>query len=214
MLQDGLQLALEDLMELLSDFNAAIDLRKLLDAVYEELEFLEDLPQDLDVLVVDWLVQEVVEAEATSNDEHKALVELAGDVKEQLVVVLELQAVVLYIVDHSCLLLIEELPDFENILEVVAGHLVEMALLETELFLILFFEHLEVKAEEALDFGGVFGLQAVDVVEEVVEGLQKPLVQLRPAGREVLLHENAGHQRKLIVCILTQNTVIRILNKS
>ena len=56
MLQDGLQLALEDLMELLSDFNAAIDLRKLLDAVYEELEFLEDLPQDLDVLVVDWLV--------------------------------------------------------------------------------------------------------------------------------------------------------------
>ena len=112
------------------------------------------------------------------------------------------------------MLLIEELPDFENILEVVAGHLVEMALLETELFLILFFEHLEVKAEEALDFGGVFGLQAVDVVEEVVEGLQKPLVQLRPAGREVLLHENAGHQRKLIVCILTQNTVIRILYKS
>ena len=69
-LQDGLQLALEDLMELLSDFNAAIDLRKLLDAVYEELKFLEDLPQDLDVLVIHWLVQEVVEAEATGNDEH------------------------------------------------------------------------------------------------------------------------------------------------
>jgi hypothetical protein len=40
---------------------------------------------------------------------------------------------------------------------------------------------LKVEAEEALDLRGVFGLQAIDVVEEVIKGLEEPLVQLRPA---------------------------------
>jgi hypothetical protein len=126
-------------VELLSQLSIAVDFCKLLYAVNEELKFLENLAQYLNILIVDWLMQEVIEAESTCNDEHEALVELACDVKEHLVVVLELQAVIFYVVYHSCLLLIEEFPHFEHILEVITRNLVEVTLLEAELFLVLLF---------------------------------------------------------------------------
>ena len=169
-LQNRLQLVLEYLVELLPQVVAAVDFCELFHAVDEELQLFENLPKDLNILVVDRLVQQVVEAESASNDQHEALVQLASDVEEQLVVVLQLEAVVLDVVDHPRLLLVEELPDLENILEMVAGNFVEVTFLQTQLLLILLFQHLEVEIEEAHYLGGVLGLQAVDVVEEVVEG--------------------------------------------
>jgi hypothetical protein len=80
-LQYGLQLILEYLVELLPQLSAAIDFGKLLDAMNEELEFFENLAEHLNILVIDWLVKKVVEAKSTSNDQHQALVELAGDIK-------------------------------------------------------------------------------------------------------------------------------------
>ena len=168
-------------MELLPDFGIAIDLGKLFNAVNEELELLEYLLQHLHILVVHRLVEQIIQAEPAGNDQHEALVQLAGDVEQELVVILQLQAVILNIIDHSGLLLVEEFPDFEHILEMVSGNFVEMAFLQAELLLILFFQHLEVEVEEALDLGNILRLEAVEIVEQVVKGLQQPLVQLRPA---------------------------------
>ena len=47
----------------------------------EKLEFLEDLSHDLNVLVIHWLMQEIVEAKTARDDEHKALVELTSNIE-------------------------------------------------------------------------------------------------------------------------------------
>lgn len=126
-------------MELLSDVVATVHFGKLLNAVYEEFQLFENLPQYLNILVVDRLVEQVVQAESTRYHKHEALVQLARDVEEQLIVVLQLEAIVLNIIDHSCLLLVEELPDFEYIFEVLARHFVKVTLLQTQLLLVLLF---------------------------------------------------------------------------
>ena len=74
-------------------------------------------------------MEQIIQAEPAGNDQHEALVQLAGDVEQELVVILQLQAVILNIIDHSGLLLVEEFPDFEHILEMVSGNFVEMAFL-------------------------------------------------------------------------------------
>ena len=123
------------------------------------------MAEHLNILIIDGLVQQVVEAESAGYHEHEALVELARDVKQDFVVVLKLQAVILNIVNHSRLLLVEELPDLENIFEVLACHLVEVALLVIQLLLVLFLQHLEVECQEPHYFRGVLGLKTVDIVE-------------------------------------------------
>ena len=69
-------------MELLSDVVATVHFGKLLNAVYEEFQLFENLPQYLNILVVDRLVEEVVQAESTRYHKHEALVQLARDVEE------------------------------------------------------------------------------------------------------------------------------------
>jgi hypothetical protein len=65
--------------------------------------------------------------------------------------------------NHSDLLIVKKLPDFEDSLEMLPGHFVEMAFLSAQLFLILLFEHLEIEFKEPLDFRRVLRLQTVDV---------------------------------------------------
>lgn len=71
-------------------------------------------------------MQQVVETEATSNDEHQAFVKLCGNLKQNFVVVLKLKTIVLNIKNHSCLLLVEKLPDFKYVFEMLSSHFVEM----------------------------------------------------------------------------------------
>jgi len=47
----------------------------------------------------------------------------------------------------------------------VSGYFIKMAFLSRKLFLILFFEHLEVEVQESLYFGCVVSLKAVDIGE-------------------------------------------------
>lgn len=128
MFQYRLELALEYLVELLSDIVVTFDFGQLLDAVNEKLKLLEDLSEDLDVLIIDWLVQEVIEAESTGNDQHQAFVKLAGDVEQNLVVVLKLEAVIFDIVNHSGLLLVEKFPNLKYIFEVITRHFIKVTL--------------------------------------------------------------------------------------
>ena len=132
-------------MEMLSGLILSVKLAKLVDASQEEVDLLEHLLQYLHVLVVDWLVQEVVQAEPASNNQHQAFIQLSSDVKQHLVIILELQTVVFKIVDHAHLLLVEELPDLENVLKVVAGHFVEVAFEGAQLLLVLLLENLKVE---------------------------------------------------------------------
>jgi hypothetical protein len=213
-LQQGLQLALENLVEVTSIVGWQVgDLAQLLHTLSEEPQFLEQLLKDLDVLIVDWLMEEVVEAESTGNDQHQTLVELGCDFEQDFVVVGEVERVVLDVVDHAGLLVVEEFPDLEHVLEVVPGDLVEVALLGRQFLLILLFKHLEVKIQKSLNFGSVFGLQTVDVGEQIFEGAHEPLVQLGPVGGEVLFHEDARHPDQLVVGILPQNAVLWVLNQ-
>mmetsp|Transcript_10355 Transcript_10355/g.15908 ORF Transcript_10355/g.15908 Transcript_10355/m.15908 type:complete len:227 (-) Transcript_10355:698-1378(-) len=105
------------------------DLGQLLHALSEEPELLQDFLEHLYVLVVDWLVQQVIEVEAAGDDEHEALIKLGRDVEKQLVIILDVEAVVLDVEDHARLLVVEELPDLVNRLQVIASNLVEVTLL-------------------------------------------------------------------------------------
>ena len=68
-LEEGFELVLENFVELMGhvsvDFCAFTE---LLDALREESELFEELLEDLDVLVLYWLVEEVVQAESTGYD--------------------------------------------------------------------------------------------------------------------------------------------------
>ena len=130
---------------MLSGFVLGVELAELVDASEEEVDLLEQLFQDLHVLVVDWLVQQVVQAEPACNNQHQALIQLCSDIEEHLVIILELQAVVLQVVDQPHLLLVEELPHLEHVLQVVASHLVEVAFQGAQLLLVLLLENLEVE---------------------------------------------------------------------
>ena len=116
-------------MELLSPFILEVHFAELFDTVDEEFQFFEEVMQYLDVLVVNRLVQQVIQAEPTRDDEHETFIELGRYVKECLVIILKLQTVVFDIVDHARLLLVKELPDLQHVLEMVSSHLVEVALL-------------------------------------------------------------------------------------
>ena len=188
-------------------------LGKLLYALSEETHLLENLLEHFNILVTDWLLQKIIQVESARDDEHEALVEAGCDLEEDLVVVGEIERVVLDIVDHPDLLVVEELPDFINRLEVLPRNFVEVALLSGQLLLILLHQHLVVEAEEPLDLGRIVCLQAVDVVEEVVEHRQQPLVQLGPVRREVLLHEDAGDSSQLVVSSLRQYAFVWVLNQ-
>ena len=61
-------------MELLPYLVSAFNLGQLLDAMNEEFKFLKYLSENLNVLVVDRLMQQVIEAEPTRNYQHQALV--------------------------------------------------------------------------------------------------------------------------------------------
>ena len=108
-------------------------------------------------MVIYWLMKEVIKVKPTCNNKHKALIKLGSDIKENLVVVLELKAVVLHIEDHPSLLLIKELPDLKNILQMLSGHFIEVSLKSAQLLLVLFFQHLKVEVQESLNFRSVFG---------------------------------------------------------
>ena len=113
-------------MELLSFF-LLLDFAELLNTLNKKLELLEDLLENLDVLVIDRLMQQIIKTEPTGNNQHETFVKLCRDIEQYFVVILELQAVVFNIVDHSHLLLVEEFPHFEHVFQMLAGYLVEMA---------------------------------------------------------------------------------------
>jgi hypothetical protein len=137
----------------------------LLNATNKEFKLLEDLLQHLHILVVHRLMEQVVKTESASDHEHQALVELGRYLEQRLVVVLQLQAIILDVVDHARLLLVEKLPHFEHVFEVVPRHLVEVPLLGGQLLLVLLLQNLEVEVKEPLDFWGVFRLKRIYVRE-------------------------------------------------
>lgn len=179
----------------------------------EEAELGEDFLEHLHVLIVDGVMQKIVEAKATRDHEHETLVKLCGDLEEELVVIVELETVVLDVIDHTDLLLVEELPDVEHFVQVVSGHLIEVPLLHTQLLLVLLLQHLEVEVEEPLDLGRIGQTQAVDVLEEVLESAEKVGVHLRPLGRKVLLYKYARDKRQLKVRVFSEYAVVRVLNQ-
>ena len=138
MLQQRFQLVFEDLVELLS-YILLFDFVELLNTLNEKLKLFEDLFEDLDVLVINWLVKQIVETKAAGNDEHEAFVQLGCNIEKSFVVVFELEAVVLDVVDHAHLLLIEEFPDFEDVFEMMARYFVEMAFQSWQFLFVLFF---------------------------------------------------------------------------
>lgn len=87
-LQESLQLIFEYRVELLSPLILQVHFAQLFDAVDEEFQFFEKMVQHLDVLVVYRLVQQVVQAKPTRDDEHKTLIELCCNIKECLVIIL------------------------------------------------------------------------------------------------------------------------------
>ena len=91
----------------------------------------------------------------------------------------------------------------------VACHFVEVSLLHAQLFLVLFFQDLEIEIEEALDLGRVGQREAVDVLEEAFERRQQVVVHLLPLGREILFNEYTRHQRQLAVGVVAENAFVR-----
>lgn len=132
-------------MELLGLFTLGVVFAQLLYTCDEKLELFEKLVQHFDILVVDWLMEQVVETKATGDDQHKALVQFRSDVEQHLVVVLQIELVALHIEYHAHLLLVEKLPDFKHIFEVVSGDLVEVPLQSTQFLLVLLLQHAEVE---------------------------------------------------------------------
>lgn len=61
-------------------------------------------------------MQQVIETETTSNDQHQAFVQFRCYIEQYRVVILELQTVVFNIIYCPNLLLIKEFPYFENTL--------------------------------------------------------------------------------------------------
>ena len=61
-------------MKLLGSFVFEIHFAQLLNTINKEFQLFEEMVQNLDVLVVYRLVQQVIQAKATRDDEHKALV--------------------------------------------------------------------------------------------------------------------------------------------
>ena len=115
--------------ELTGLYGAIVELAQLLDGLDEEAELGKDLLEHLHVLVVHGEVQQVIEAEAARDDEHETLVQLRRYLKQQLVVVVKLEAIVLDVIYHAYLLLVEELPDVEYFIQMVARHFIKVALL-------------------------------------------------------------------------------------
>jgi hypothetical protein len=74
MLEKRLNLILKNFMKLLCFGVFEIKLAQLFDAANEKLKLFEDLLQDLDILVINRLVEQVVEAEPTGDHQHQALV--------------------------------------------------------------------------------------------------------------------------------------------
>ena len=148
----------------------------MFDATNKELKLFKNLLEYLNILVVHWLVKQVIETKPTRDDQHQTLVKFCRNLKQNLVVVLELQAIILNVINHSGLLLVEKLPHFQNIFQVVSSNLVKVPLLGGQLFLVLLFQNLEVEIKESLDFRSVLRLQRIYVRKKLVESCQKPLV--------------------------------------
>lgn len=82
MLQQCFQLSLKHSMEMLDLITQGVShFSELLDALDEELQFLEQLFQNLNVLVVDGLMQQVVETEPARNNQHQTFIQFSRDVK-------------------------------------------------------------------------------------------------------------------------------------
>ena len=158
-------------------------------------------------------MQQVVETEATGYNKHHALVKLRRNIESDLVVVLKLKDIVFDVIDHSGLLVVEIFPYFVDVGQVLSGYLVEVALQSAQLLFVLFFQHLEVKAQKSLDLRSVFCLEAMNIIIQVFKGGEQPGIQLWPVAGKVLLHKSARHQRQLGVRALSQNAVVGVLNK-
>ena len=131
---------------------------QFLDTFNEELQLLQYLFQDLDVLIVDWLMEQIIKAKATSDDKHQTLIKFGSNIKKDFIIVLQLQAIIFNVKDHSHLLLIKEFPNFKNTLQMISSNLVKVSLLCGKLLLVLFFKHLEIKVKKPLYFRRIFSL--------------------------------------------------------
>jgi hypothetical protein len=90
MLEQRLDLVFKYFVKLLCLGVFKIKLRKLLDTTYEECKLFEDLLQNLHILIVNWLMEQVVETEATGDHKHQALVKLRRDFEQSFIIVLQL----------------------------------------------------------------------------------------------------------------------------
>lgn len=136
-----------------------------------KLQFLDEHLENFYILVVHRFVQQVVEAEATRNHQHHALVKSRSYVKRNLIVILELKGIVFEVEYHSALLVVEVFPDLEDLLQVLSGYFVEMALQGAQLLLVLLLEYLKVKAQKSLNLGSVFCPQTVNIIIQVFKSV-------------------------------------------
>lgn len=90
-------------------------------------------------------------------------------------------------------------------------HPIEVRLGALELLFALFFQHLEIKAKEALQARRVLDLQVLHVRVERVQRLYQPLVHLRPRHWEVILDEYSDNEGQLLITTFRQNHILRVV---
>ena len=183
-------------------------------AVDEEFQLLNQVSHRVDKLVVVRLRHQVVNGEATADDVHEQFVEFSRDFEQSLVVCLAewLQLLRLLVEHHFALLLVEEEPNAHDAFQVVLAHLLEVGLGTLQLFLALFFQHFEVKAQESLHSRRIIDLKVLHVVVQRVQRLDQPLVHLRPRHREVILDEDGDHKRQLFVAAPREYHIVRVVD--
>ena len=136
MLHDGLKLIFKQLVKI-SVIRFFFCQR--INTLNEKLQLFQYLFQNLDILVINWLMQKVIQTETASNYQHEAFIQFSRNLKQCLVIILELKMVIFELVNHAHLLLIKEFPDFEDVFEVLSGHPIKVSFLDRQLLLILLF---------------------------------------------------------------------------
>ena len=73
-------------------------------------------------------------------------------------------------------------------------YFVKLAFGRDQLLFVLHIHHFQVKVEEPLCVRHLHNLEGAEALEELVEHLEQPQVELCPVAREVVVDEDGSHQ--------------------
>ena len=160
------------------------------------------------------LCNQVVNGKPTADNIHEKFVEFCCDLKQACIVGLtkRLQFIARLINHHLLLFFVEKEPNAHDSFQMLLTHPIKVRLGAFQLLFALFFEHLEVKAEEALHARRVFQLQILHVRVQCVQRLDQPLVHLGPSDWEVILDEDGDHEGQLLIAALGQDNILRVVD--